>query len=188
MEKSNDKNALRIKFKNIRKATIYKQQKLIFEQAKKLIKSFTENQVKESLIGIYWPLEDEVDLRSLRRLKGISIALPACMKKGEITYHRWTENPLSKDEYGIPAPLSQPPLSPSKLKLLLVPALAVDNNGIRLGYGEGCFDRLRLKAIWQKIPAFVVLPKACIAQSLLPKDEWDIPFNGWINEKESFHI
>ena len=97
-------------------------------------------------------------------------------------------DPLEKDIYGIPSPLSQPPLEAKEMSLLIVPALSIDSNGTRLGYGSGCFDRLRVKEKWKALEALVVIPSKCISSSLLPTDEWDIPFHGWINEQEIFQI
>ena len=66
--------------------------------------------------------------------------------------------------------------------LLLVPALAIDRTGIRLGYGGGYYDRLRADPTWASVPAWVVLPSACISSEPLPRDAWDVPFTGWITE------
>ena len=44
----------------------------------------------------------------------------------------------------------------------------IDKNGNRLGYGAGCFDRLRRNKYWRAIPAFVVLPNVCVSNSLFP--------------------
>ena len=67
--------------------------------------------------------------------------------------------------------------------MLLVPALAIDQGGYRLGYGGGYFDRLRKKELWFSIPSFVVISSNCISSNPLPRNEWDLPFNGWISEK-----
>ena len=84
--------------------------------------------------------------------------------------------------------MTEPALKPNQIRLLLVPALAIDHNGTRLGYGGGCFDRLRSNPSWKEIEALAVLPSVCISSSLLPEEKWDIPFDGWINEKEVFKI
>ncbi len=182
------KAAARIKFKNIRKSSIIKNQKLILLQVNDFLENFVSNKESKSLIGLYWPLEGEVDLRSLKENRFLSLALPACNKKGDLTYHQWTEKPLIKDSFGIPAPLSEPSLNPCEIKLLMVPALAIDHRGIRLGYGGGSFDRLRKKLSWKAIQALAIVPMSCITDYFLPKDPWDIPFDGWINEKETYHI
>jgi 5-formyltetrahydrofolate cyclo-ligase len=73
------------------------------------------------------------------------------------------------------------PLQAHQLALLLVPALAMDQRGIRLGSGGGWYDRLRADPAWRQVPALAVLPAACLAPSL-PADPWDVPFNGWLDE------
>jgi 5,10-methenyltetrahydrofolate synthetase len=53
-------------------------------------------------------------------------------------YRMWDKKPLStQDECGIPSPQS-PPCGPD---VLLVPCLGYTNEGYRLGYGGGYFDR-----------------------------------------------
>ena len=52
----------------------------------------------------------------------------------------------------------------------------------------GCFDRLRSKPRWKDINAYTVIAEECISDTLLPKNQWDIPFDGWINEKGVFQI
>ena len=73
-------------------------------------------------------------------------------------------------------------MRPQQLSLLLVPALAIDATGIRLGYGGGYYDRLRANNDWAKVPAWAVLPSICFSSAPLPRDPWDVPFHGWITE------
>lgn len=121
------------------------------------------------------------------------LALPAVLppKSGEahgrLIYLPWLPGaPLRPDACGIPAPLPadgrEPlPLSPRDLGLLLVPALAVDRTGLRLGSGGGWYDRLRADPAWRSVPALAVLPAACVVDRL-PRDPWDVPFSGWLDE------
>ena len=132
-------------------------------------------------LGLYWPLTNEVDLRPLRLVIEQPVALPAADGKGAVSYRAWNDGPLSADGCGIPAPVGDD-LNPERMSLLIVPALAVDLHGIRLGYGGGYYDRLRANARWRKVPAVVVLPQACLHSNPLPCDPWDIPFDGWITE------
>jgi 5-formyltetrahydrofolate cyclo-ligase len=73
-------------------------------------------------------------------------------------------------------------LAPEALGLLLVPALAIDQAGIRLGSGGGWYDRLRADPAWRAVPALAVLPAACVCAQL-PRDKWDVPFAGWLDER-----
>lgn len=136
-------------------------------------------------LGLYWPLPGEVDLRGLEPLLRGRVALPAVesLDRG-IVYRPWApQRPLIPDRCGIPAPApdAAPPLEAGEMSLLLVPALAFDGVGTRLGYGGGWFDRLRAEPPWRSVPALAVLP-ACCRVSGLPRDPWDVPFPGWLDE------
>jgi 5-formyltetrahydrofolate cyclo-ligase len=135
-------------------------------------------------LGLYWPLAGESDLRSLALLPELEdrLALP-CVDRESMHYRAWRkEQQLAGDATGIPAPLEAPALSPEAMALLLVPALALDRQGIRLGYGGGWFDRLRRDQRWRAVPAWVVLPAGCVVEAL-PRDPWDVPFDGWLDEQ-----
>ena len=92
-------------------------------------------------VGLFWPLSGEVDLRWLRERLPSQLGLPVADGSGGLQYRCWSDAPLQPDSCGIPAPAHGSPLGPDQLELLLVPALAVDQQGIRLGYGGGYYDR-----------------------------------------------
>ena len=180
------KKIYRTNYKEIRKNMLPRTEEAIKKQTNKLIKNLILDGKLNGYLGIYWPLKDEIDLRSLKDQEGIPIALPASQENGNLNYHSWTTTPLKKDFCGIPAPIDEPILSSDKISLLLVPALAIDQHGYRLGYGGGFYDRLRSKPDWRSIPSLAILPNTCVSQNPLPVDSWDIPFDGWINENGGF--
>ena len=143
-----------------------------------------DQQQQPGHLGIYWPLGSEPDLRSIAKQRpqwSERLALPA-VQHGQLSYRPWPEAAmLQADECGVPAPLLEVALQPQQLALLLVPALAVDRQGFRLGAGGGWYDRLRSDPHWRAVPALVVLPDACLLATL-PRDPWDVPFNGCITE------
>ncbi len=147
-----------------------------------LMKLLSENKIKKNYLGIYWPLKGEFDIRFLKETTNQKLALPASSNDGSIAYHHWSRENLIPDSTNIPSPLKENTLSHDDLSLLLVPALAIDQEGYRLGYGGGYFDRLRQNKAWRSIPSFVIISQNCVSEQPLPRDSWDIPFNGWINE------
>jgi len=144
-------------------------------------------------LGLYWPLAGESDLRGLAQLPGQGpdtalagrLALPAVTGvpgRGHLEYRAWQPGePLEPDLCRIPAPRG-PALAPCQLGLVLVPALGFDRQGIRLGSGGGWYDRLRADPAWRAVPALAVLPAACLVEQL-PRDPWDVPFDGWLDER-----
>lgn len=146
-------------------------------------------QAAPSRLGLYWPVGHEPDWRPLleRWPEALRqrLALPVVRCEGgvgRLTYGAWhPADPLRADGCGIPAPVAAAPLEAHELALLLVPALAIDQRGIRLGSGGGWYDRLRADPAWRQLPALAVLPAACLAPSL-PADPWDVPFTGWLDE------
>ena len=139
--------------------------------------------VEGKYIGIYWPLKGEVDVRFIREINNQKIALPSSSKNKNLNYHPWSNNQLELDSNQIPAPVGESTIPPSDISILFIPAIAIDQEGYRLGYGGGYFDRLRQKDLWMSIPSFVVISNNCISKEPLPRDKWDLPFSGWISEK-----
>lgn len=92
----------------------------------------------------YSPIGDEIDpLPLMHRLAGerVLLALPAMQGRGEpLRFHRWQPgDQRSEGRWGIREPLpSAPQAEPA---VMLVPLLAFDAEGYRLGYGGGFFDR-----------------------------------------------
>ncbi|MGY8985416.1 MAG: 5-formyltetrahydrofolate cyclo-ligase [Sphingomonadales bacterium] len=95
-------------------------------------------------IGGFLPIGTEVDLRfvlaDLGR-RGYCIALPKVIKaEYPLEFRCWEEgDPLEEGGYGTLAPLKD--ASKVNPKILLVPLLAFDKEGYRLGYGGGYYDR-----------------------------------------------
>ena len=142
-----------------------------------------KHHAKGKYIGIYWPLKGEVDIRFIKEISNQKVVLPSSCKAKGISYHVWSNNQLSLDSNNIPSPKRENDVDPKDISILFIPALAIDQEGYRLGYGGGYFDRLRQKDIWLSIPSFIVISNNCISKEPLPRNKWDLPFNGWISEK-----
>ena len=45
------------------------------------------------------------------------------------------------DKFGIPSPVQEVAISENKIDVVIIPLLAFDNKGTRVGYGKGLYDR-----------------------------------------------
>ena len=171
-------------FKKLRDEISLSQRENVEENVKRFVDSFVKEHNNIGYIAIYWPLKNEVDIRSLK--KKFSLALPRCKDKNELLFYPWDEEPLTKDSEGILSPNKSFSLSYNQISMILVPCLSVDKNLTRLGYGGGYFDRLRRDENWRNVPCIGVLTSNCVSTIPLTRAEWDIPLSGFITEKEIF--
>lgn len=74
---------------------------------------------------------------------GKRVALPRVDANGALVFHDWSDGrTLVESELGILEPAEDSPvLAPSEIDLVLVPALAADARGHRIGSGRGFYDR-----------------------------------------------
>lgn len=64
------------------------------------------------------------------------------MQDGSMRHFLLEENTrLQTNAYGIPEPVDAVEVSPTLAQVILVPLLAYDTNGQRVGYGKGFYDR-----------------------------------------------
>ena len=98
---------------------------------------------------------------------------------------------LIESAYGILEPsIHEPHIDPSGLDLIVVPGVAFDRNGGRMGYGAGFYDRYFKKISEDNIGKIVKLALAYDFQLLdkIPMNEEDVPVSYIITEKEFIHI
>ena len=151
----------RKRFKDLRKKSTLLDRNKVEINVKLYVESLFIKGKTINHIGIYWPIKNEIDLRSLN--DKYSLALPRCDKNKELLFCEWKGTQLTKDYEGIPSPDSSLKLSYKEISLIFVPCLAVDKNLIRLGYGGGYFDRLRGNKNWRAIPCIGVLTSNCVS-------------------------
>ena len=139
------------------------------------------------IIGAFWSLSEEVLLQELLQTlaaRGHRLALPVTRKRGESLFFRlWSpEVALVRESFGTYAPPpSQPACRPSHL---LVPLLAFDRRGFRLGYGAGHYDR-SLAALREDGESLSTLGLAFAIQEAqhLPTDQYDQRLDAILTEK-----
>jgi 5-formyltetrahydrofolate cyclo-ligase len=115
---------------------------------------------------------NEPDLTTLMRAHpDKQWAVPRCVGK-ELSWHVYP-SPVSKNQYGIPEPRADSPLfDPAEADLCLVPLLAWDSRGYRLGYGGGFYDRFLAAYPLETVG----IAHRAFGVDVLPCDAaWDIP-------------
>ncbi|MCL6436660.1 MAG: 5-formyltetrahydrofolate cyclo-ligase [Leptolyngbyaceae cyanobacterium HOT.MB2.61] len=135
----------------------------------------------------YFSFRQEPDLSPLF-VENKVWGFPRCAEKS-LLWHTWAPHhplPLQVGAYGIQEPHPNSPiLSVEQVDLLLVPAVACDERGYRLGYGGGFYDRLLSQPEWAgKWAIGIVFDSARLTR--LPDDPWDKPLSAVCTESGLF--
>lgn len=73
--------------------------------------------------------------------QGRQVIAPQVAGPSSMTHHWWTpETVLNTNSWGIPEP-SGAVVDPTELDVVVIPLLAIDQKGHRVGYGKGFYDR-----------------------------------------------
>jgi len=106
-------------------------------------------------IALYWPIQDEVDLRSTllswaKNAPNRTLALPFARPDKHLDFYQWCQgDSLLPSKHGVPEPdpnnAVRPPINPD---CILIPCVGWSSSVLdgkthywRLGYGGGYFDR-----------------------------------------------
>jgi 5-formyltetrahydrofolate cyclo-ligase len=143
-----------------------------------------------AVISAYWPLDGELDPRpAMERLarRGHELALPRMQGRLQpLRFHRWgLDDRLVEGPFRVMEPSeTEPVLRPD---VVLVPLLAFDRAGRRLGYGAGFYDRT-LAALRAEMPGLLAVGVAFAGQELgeVPNGPNDEALDGVVTE-EALH-
>lgn len=132
----------------------------------------------------YLAMRSEVETRPLLAAAladGKAVATPLVDAQGMLR-HSWLESlhpdAFTHDALGIAQPLRLRPAQPGDWQLTVVPLLAFDRAGYRLGYGKGYYDRLL-----SEISGLTVgLAFACQEVSAVPREVHDRPLDLIVTE------
>lgn len=128
----------------------------------------------------YFCIQNEPDLTPLFSQK--KWGFPRCVGDS-LHWHHWQPTEvLTPGAYGIlePSP-DAPTVSPQTVDLILVPAVACDSLGYRLGYGGGFYDRMLQQSHWSGIKAIAIIFDFAYLPEL-PTNVWDQKLDGVCTE------
>jgi 5-formyltetrahydrofolate cyclo-ligase len=140
-------------------------------------------------IAAYWPFNGEPDITPLFEplmAAGCELALPVVSGKNDhaMQFHAWLPGiELRPSRYGIPEPLGAPVVSLAACDLLLLPLVAYDTAGNRLGMGLGYYDRHLEPLRGETAPLRVGIAYSLQQTGILEANPWDVPLHGLVNER-----
>lgn len=132
-------------------------------------------------ILLYYSLPDEVQTRQfVERWKNEKIiVLPVVISDCELELRRYTgKQDLAKGAFGIEEPVGEPFQEYSQIDLAIIPGVAFDAKGNRLGRGKGYYDRLLPKI---KAPKIGICYNFQVTDAI-PTDIHDQPMDEVITE------
>jgi 5-formyltetrahydrofolate cyclo-ligase len=134
-------------------------------------------------VAICWPIKNEYDPRHLARTlreRGARIALPVVVApKQPLAFREWHPGvKLARGAMDIPYPVDSEAVVP---EAVLLPMNGWDQQGYRLGYGAGFFDRT-LAALPAKPVVIGVTYELARLETIHPQP-WDIPADYVVTER-----
>jgi 5-formyltetrahydrofolate cyclo-ligase len=138
-------------------------------------------------IHCYLAMRSEVDTRPLiaRALQdGKGVVVPVVVPRAAELSHAWLDSleadALAPGVFGTFNPRASRPATHEDWDLAIVPLLAFDRRGYRLGYGKGFYDRLL------SISPAITVGVAFAAQEVhdLPVEAHDVPLDWIVTENE----
>jgi 5-formyltetrahydrofolate cyclo-ligase len=138
--------------------------------------------VKVRTVHVYLPIRSkgEIDTWSIIQelwAKEIQVVAPVMdSQKNTISSHLLTEeNPIVISNWIVPEPEQSSRIQDSKVDAIVVPLLAFDKKGYRVGYGKGYYDRY-IASLGHKVLT-VGLSFFTPIDIIADLDSWDVPLD-----------
>lgn len=149
-------------------------------------------------IAVYLPVNGEMDLRPLTDYlwsmgKRLYLPVLANFSERKLWFSAYTPGaPLVGNRFGIPEPAraNLRRTSPVALDLVMLPLVAFDATGNRLGMGGGyydhCFAFMKRRRHWRK-PRLMGVAYEFQRLPLIDPEPWDVPLDAVATERRVYH-
>jgi len=140
-------------------------------------------------IAAYCAIGSEANPMSIlaqRHALGIPCYLPMMTRAKTLLFGRWSpKDTLVPNRFGIPQPGSSDRVVAEDLEVIVVPLVAFDKQGNRLGTGGGYYDRSLSFLLKSKRPTKPWIIGAAFGMQqvdVLPVQQWDVPLDSVVTE------
>ena len=169
-----DKKALRKKIREQKRAMTSAQ---IEEASRKLVERFLALDAYRKAKTLYGYLPYNQEVRTVPILEqaladGKQVAVPKIYEDEMRVIYLTDLNQVATGYAGIPEPIADGPIADDPTALVLMPGLAFDREGHRIGYGGGYYDKFLSE---EPNHPTVALCYAFQMVEELPTEEFDIP-------------
>ena len=130
--------------KTVKMATKALSEQQLAQKSAKLCEALTAciEAQSPSVLALFSPLSDEVDITSLMNRFSCRIVLPRVAVEGaEMDFYDYVPDQMASGTYGIIEPQGGEPCRVGDIDVMVVPGVAFTNDGARLGRGKGYYDR-----------------------------------------------
>lgn len=144
-------------------------------------------------VAFYWAMGDEAptqDAIAAALAAGKRVALPRVGRTAgagrQMTFHRFGGDPreLIPGPMGLlQPPVSAPVVAPAELDLVVVPGVAFDRTGGRVGYGGGYYDRY-LPAVPPGVPRVGFCFAVQVLDGPVPRGPGDVPVDMLVTDSQ----
>lgn len=129
-----------------------------------------------AILGVYWPIKGELDLRPLMasaHARGVRVALPVVIEKARpLVFRPWLPHcRMTRGVWNIPVPDTEDSVIPT---VVISPVVGTADN-YRLGYGGGFYDRTL--ASFDPRPLVIGIGPSVAAIPTIFPQPWDIPMD-----------
>ena len=132
-------------------------------------------------IALYSAMPDEVDLQQLCNdaIKTKNIFLPIIKDKNLVFAEITANSILQPNKFGIIEPTNATICPLKNIELIILPIVAFDDFGNRIGMGGGYYDRTLQNSHTQ---CLIGVAYSCQHHNNIPFDPWDIPLSMIVTE------